>query len=85
MYTESEYQAYRKVQRIFALEDAKAQVWWWKEFYDSYDLPDDFFDYDVLVDNYFQCHDCNVAENDMWQSVITTYVYDEINKRMEGK
>ena len=88
MYTEEEYKAYRKVQRLFMLEDARSQsVWWFSNNREC--LTDDdierieedfygFFDYEKLVDSYFHWHDCNVSENDMWQEIIEQYVEDKL-------
>lgn len=80
---------FRKVQHDYFVEDAKAQVeqYLWLEslISDSVSDPDDYvddFDYDYLADVFADEKDCNVADNDVWQTIIADYVKNDLGAAM---
>lgn len=69
---------YRYKVREYRIEDAKAQC---DDFIrkNKLDCKAEFTgftdnDYACLADEFLRHHDCNIAENDMWDSVIDYYV-----------
>ena len=67
---------FRKVMHEYYVEDAAAQAAQYVE--DNY-TPEQIkmrpicFDYDYLADLFEERHDCNVADNDLWQQIIGEY------------
>lgn len=79
-----EYAIYRKVKHEFYVEDAKAQV----EYYLDGNITSDLdtymndFDYEYLADVFADEKDCEVADNDKWQAIITDYVMNDLGTGM---
>jgi hypothetical protein len=80
------YEIFKAVDRDYLFEDARSQV---KDYFDGRDisrqnrhynadtLP---IDYNHLVSEFSDRQDCNIAENDLWQSIIADYVKELITK-----
>lgn len=68
---------YREVSHQYHIEDAQSQVWWYLHAHgvdaDGFNI-DEVFDLNYLASLFEKYHDCNVAENDMWQEIINEYV-----------
>lgn len=80
----TEYEIYRKVQREFRMQDALAHL------YDQLDLePTDDIEQtewfkeqqcdlnticEALVEEYEHHYDCNNAENDTWDAIVSRYI-----------
>ena len=61
---------YREIEHEFLLEDAG---YWADSFCEDFGCNKDQFDLEELVDLFEERRDCNVAENDTWQSVMAYY------------
>ena len=73
-YKDDEQSVYEDVEHRHRLADARRHV------ADTLGVDDDAsileqFDYEELVESFEDNYDCNVAENDVWQSVIGDYIY----------
>lgn len=67
---------YREVRHEYLIEDAEGQVLDYLGLeLDPAELADKF-DFEYLVARFEKCHDCNVAENDMWREIIGQYIDD---------
>ena len=89
MTAEEKYGVFTEVHNEQVLEDAKRQV---KDYFDGryfvrqdrhYDENNLPIDYAYLAMQFEKKFDCNIAENSVWQSVITDYVRDLIAKAEE--
>ena len=89
MTAEEKYEVFTEVHNEQVLEDAKRQV---KDYFDGryfvrqdrhYDENNLPIDYAYLAMQFEKKFDCNIAENSVWQSVITDYVRDLIAKAEE--
>lgn len=89
-YTHEEYEAYLKVQREFLKEDARNFVREELANYRGMDADEidnselNAFDFEELVDRYFEYEDCNVAFNDTWER-IAGYAVDDYIAESEGR
>ena len=73
---EAEEEIFRKVLHQYYVEDAAAQAAQYVEYHYTQAELDEHpisFDYDYLADLFEERHDCNVADNDQWQSLIAEY------------
>ena len=65
---------YRYQKNKYQLEDAKAHFADYNENGDMFPrFEPDKKDYQDMVDAYNKQHDCNIAENDLWASIIEDY------------
>lgn len=89
MTDEEKQSVFDEVHKANILEDARRQV---KDFFDGryfvrqdrhYDENNLPIDYDYLAMQFEKKFDCNIAENDVWQNVIATYVKELITKAEE--
>ena len=72
--------AYRKRERMYHIEDAKQLVNDYKQWYDLEDLVITEGDYEVMAERFEDQHDCEVADNKIWELIIREYV-DEMRRQ----
>lgn len=77
---DSDEDVYRKIQKDYRKEDARYHVE--DRFGEKYasEVPDEI--YELMADRFSQDHDCDIAENDLWEGVINAVIcnaYGEYN------
>lgn len=65
--------AYWKRERMFHIEDAMQQTQEYM-YLNNCVVDFDHGDFEVLAERFEENHDCNVADNVLWQNIIEEYV-----------
>lgn len=72
--SDEEQTIYERIDHQHRLADARRHVAETLKVDDDASILEQF-DYEELVESFEDNYDCNVAENDVWQSVIGEYIY----------
>lgn len=72
--------AYRKRERMYHIEDAKQHVNDYKQWCDLEGLEIPEGDYEVMAEQFEEQHDCEVADNRIWESIVQEYI-DEMRRK----
>lgn len=79
---EERQQAYEEQKLLFLTKDASNHVGEYLEQYnidtDRIGIPIDEAFYIRLAEDYIRCHDCNIDENSMWQSIVENHMKSDI-------
>lgn len=80
---ETDYEIFRRIEKHYRIQDGQERVNLWDEAHDNYSEEDlqkiaDAIDWESLVDDFEKLSDCNVAENETWNSIISDYFEEEI-------
>lgn len=78
--TNDEFWIYLKVKHEFQMEDAAIQIAMLLDIDDFSDLPEEMqakFDLNLLADRFEDYRDCNLADNDTWDYILSEYIIEK--------